>query len=881
MLLILTVLPAEAARVRRSAPKPVIPQVVFHGNIQSSKTEFKVEKSVVKDHMITLYLEEDFCSLLMDEDYVAHIYDSVRRQLPAKYHDYPLEIVSKGHPIGAYVPNHLRRVWPVDSARYPAYGKLQGEVVRRLYADSLTTQGLQGRNIALWNSHGLYWDPNALRWRWQRPRLHGTAEDLYTTSLVLRYLLPMLENAGAHVYMPRERDISLWENTVPFRREGDSLVAVVTPPEAGSFWLSFRYPQQEGADSAVKVRVWHGGRSSDFSVNETIGGGTWHYLDQLYLDGPTRVVFRGKGVWTVDSLHVGGGMSRVGSGHPRYAEAACYYLRQAGLPDSLVYDQKKGVVNDYYDDIYSRSKWVNYLTGGSPVYPDYPGLGIPMDASLAIHTDAGITPMDSVVATLVLCTSDSLFPSGYSQLASSDFAEYVRRQIVEDVRATVDPGWATRGIWHRQYVETRVPAVPALIVELLSHQNFSDLQRGFDPRFRFVAARAIYKGLLRFLAGQYDEYYTVAPLPVEAFNVSVKGDSAVLSWRPVQDELEETATPVAYRVYTRINGRAYDHGRLVRRPRFSMAMQRDSVYSFRITAVNAGGESFPSEELSACQVRNPRGLVMIVNGFDRLEGPVCHVLGNEAGFDLRSDIGVSDGWELAYTGPVYEFDTQAAYVDNDYPGFGAAVGEWERTPIAGNTFDYPRVHAQALRDLGYSCVSVSRLWVEEHPVVLSTADVVDLILGKQRNSAHYKLLTEPLENALSHYMRQASQPRLLVSGAYLGSSDNSWLQRNLHVRRQAPWAAGNGTLQYEEGGEAGCIPVQPSVLPFVQNADALRSTDKSGAPLLRYGQDGFVAAIGHSHGFKSVAAGFPIEYVTDPDARRGIFQVFMNYLYQP
>ena len=193
LMLLLATLPVEAAHVRRTAPKPLLPKVVFHGNIQAKKCEFKVEKSVVKDHMVTLYLEEDFCSLLMDESYVACIYDSVRLQLPPAYRDYPLEIISKGHPIGAYVPNHLRRVWPVDSARYPAFAKQQGEVVRRLYADSLTTQGLQGRNIALWNSHGIYWDATALRWRWQRPRLHGTVEDLYTTSLVLRYLLPMLE----------------------------------------------------------------------------------------------------------------------------------------------------------------------------------------------------------------------------------------------------------------------------------------------------------------------------------------------------------------------------------------------------------------------------------------------------------------------------------------------------------------------------------------------------------------------------------------------------------------------------------------------------------------------------------------------------------------
>ena len=38
------------------------------------------------------------------------------------------------------------------------------------------------------------------------PRLFCTTEDLFTQSFVLPYVIPMLENAGAVVYTPRERD---------------------------------------------------------------------------------------------------------------------------------------------------------------------------------------------------------------------------------------------------------------------------------------------------------------------------------------------------------------------------------------------------------------------------------------------------------------------------------------------------------------------------------------------------------------------------------------------------------------------------------------------------------------------------------------------------
>ena len=67
-------------------------------------------------------------------------------------------------------------------------------------------KGLDGKVIAVWQSHGLYFEPKLNRWEWQRARIFQTVEDLYTQSFVMPYLMPMLENAGAYVMSPRERD---------------------------------------------------------------------------------------------------------------------------------------------------------------------------------------------------------------------------------------------------------------------------------------------------------------------------------------------------------------------------------------------------------------------------------------------------------------------------------------------------------------------------------------------------------------------------------------------------------------------------------------------------------------------------------------------------
>lgn len=72
------------------------------------------------------------------------------------------------------------------------------------------THGLEGRNIALWPSHGLYFNTSSNSWAYQRPKLFTTREDLLSHTFTTAYLAPMLENAGAYVTMPRERD---WHHT--------------------------------------------------------------------------------------------------------------------------------------------------------------------------------------------------------------------------------------------------------------------------------------------------------------------------------------------------------------------------------------------------------------------------------------------------------------------------------------------------------------------------------------------------------------------------------------------------------------------------------------------------------------------------------------------
>ena len=108
---------------------------------------------------------------------------------------------------------------------------------------------------------------------------------------------------------------------------------------------------------------------------------------------------------------------------------------------------------------------------------------------------------------------------GTDRYASRDLADILLTQIQKDIRSSYNLPWTRRSMWNRNYSETRLPATPSTIIELLSHQNFADMQLGHDPNFKFTVGRAIYKGILQFITSQHDKDYVVQPLPVSNFAI--------------------------------------------------------------------------------------------------------------------------------------------------------------------------------------------------------------------------------------------------------------------------------------------------------------------------------------------------------------------------
>ena len=849
--------------------------------INNVLNEYKVESIVIDGKKCTVEIGEHLSNIPMNDSIVADIYDSLRAQLPPSYSQYKLSIVSRKHPIEAFIPNYLRKKGDVDKSRFLPY-KTGQVALTHLSNPWKPSQGLLNRNIALWNSHGLYYDKNNNKIRWQRPALFGTVEDMLSTQIVLNYLLPMLRNAGAEVYMPRERD---WHS------EGVELGALrqaqgphgqrsvtekvfkgrVTHPD--TYWVRVAYPTGCKA-TKLQCEVKHGGVTTKYQINTTIGGDTWLYLDPLYIKDSIEVRFYNeadKKQWDITRVHVGGGCSVLNDNLPAFVDAAVYYLRQFGAPDSIIYNQKPDKDNDYYDDLYGRAKWTNYLSGGSQVNPDYPGVGIPLDLSLAVHTDAGVGTTDSIIGTLLVCTSDSLSPTGYNQLTNNDFANYALKQIVEDLRSTFKIEWPSRGIWHRSYVETRIPAVPSLIIELLSHQNFADMRYAHHPAFQFTVARAIYKASLRYLSEMYGTGYVVQPLPITTFSAVLINDSVQLSWKPAVDKLEESAYPTAYKVYTRKEDGSFDNGVLVKGNTCMLPIEKDVLYRYKITALNQGGESFPSEELSVCQLSDAKGEALIINGFDRVASPHYFVTETEAGFKHKLDYGVPYHYDLSFVGEQYEFKQGVPYRNDNYPGSGASARD-TATVIQGNTFNYPYIHGKALRENGYSFSSCSKRALADGltpKVPLENFEIVDLILGEQCDAPLFELYPTELQQVLFNYV-QKKKTKLIITGTYVASSKKSevFTQKGLRYTLKSDSATQNGVISSPDEREFYHLQMLPNNKQyFVQNVQSLAGVDKKTKVILHYADTELPAAIRVGKRANIIVAGFPFECIITDEQR--------------
>ena len=537
---------------------------------------------------------------------------------------------------------------------------------------------------------------------------------------------------------------------------------------------------------------------------------------------------------------------------------------------------------------------MNWLRGapfGPTGQSDLPGLGVPIDAALAWHTDAGIR-RNGLVGTLAIYNvpgmdSTRAFRDGTQRLANRDLADGVQTQVVGDIRQLYAAEWPRRPMWDRAYSEATRPQVPSFLLELLSHQNFRDMRFALDPRFQFDAARAVYKGLGRFLAAQRGAAFVPQPLRPVGLAALVDGAEVALRWRPQPDPLEPDADAAAYVVYTRDGRWGWDGGTEVRGPSVRLPLPPvGTVRSYRVTAVNAGGESRPSAALAVGRVEGGGAPVLVVDGFDRVAAPEAVDAPGRAGF---VDLGVPEGLGVVTVGRQAEFDPSREYASDAAPGWGASASDLEGTPVLGNTRDWAAAHGRAWLAAGRSFVSASADAAESGAVDLSDYPVVDLALGLERRTAWpdpddprptaFEALPDALRQRLGAFLGRGGV--LVVSGAHwardagLDPASAAWLRDALGVSADQSVDHALGEITTDAGTAGFATTPGPDALA-VRQSDALAPAG-GGRVIARYAETGQGAAVASG---RVVSFGVPLAAVADEAERAALVRLALSALRQ-
>ena len=281
--------------------------------------------------------------------------------------------------------------------------------VRNTSIAHTSTSGLSGKHIALWGSHGRYYHQTMEQWLWQRAKLWTTVEDVYTSSYTLPFLVPMLENAGAVVVQPRERDTQEVEDVVDDQRaiakngsgaftiinnggwgedndevllegenpfeKGGYMMATVSSKEIeelcytpnslpyGDYAVYVSYKTLPNSTTAAKYTVVHCGEKTEFEINQQMGGGTWVYLGTFAFDSNPENNYvsvsnagKGKVVVTSDAVKFGGGMGSVA----RYQQPN----KIENTPSSQSIDMSEVVIDSA--QLLANQAWA--VTSGMPRY---------------------------------------------------------------------------------------------------------------------------------------------------------------------------------------------------------------------------------------------------------------------------------------------------------------------------------------------------------------------------------------------------------------------------------------------------------------------------------------------------------------------------------
>ncbi len=754
------------------------------------------------------------------------------------------------------------------------------------------TGALSGRIVFMNSGHGWTWYTNS-GWQLQRGTGNEMNED-YGNLDQLNFFAAYCFNAGATVVSMRPlgqqtNEVVLdnddagvvfagtWFDStstyffgsagdVPYRyaslAASETATATYTPiiPVEGYYpvytWV------RAGSDRGDQLyRIRHTGGESQIRIPHHMVGNGWIYLGEYWFNaGANSAVgsvvvsnLRGSAAGTytfADAIRFGNGMGSVKrgnviSGYPR-EEESCRYWIQANLgqgQDASLYDNSTGDQNDSWQAPPRMSAEMNRQEEGS----------IYKRIHISFHSNAG-----GGRGTMALITSDPT-PN------QAALAQIVGNEVDEDLVALGSPplefAWNNRTsvTYSGSYGEITGSyfnyEMDATIVEVAFHDDVTDAAMLRDPKARAAVGKAAMHGVVKYM-NQFDGV-PLDFLPEPPANVRANGaadGSITLNWdAPVSSG--GSGAPTGYVIYRSANG--YGFGNAIMTSNVTTlkiaGLAAGVDYYFRISAMNAGGESMPSEVVGCrapTSVAAPR--VLVVNAYDRFDRTT----------NLRQNT------------------TRQAWGPPD------ATGTIERVlPRRVNSFDYVVPHGKAISAYGLPFDSCQNEAVSSGKVTLGDYRIVIWACGQETTGS--ETFSSAEQAAIGNFRNAGGH--LFVSGSEIawdldraaGPTVSDRVFFNNHLKADLASDANDNSGSYTTASTSGGIFSARGTATFddgsrgiywVKSPDVLTPFGAGASAALNYiGNPNGAAAIqydGSAGGGKVVYFGFPFETVTGATLRQ-------------
>ncbi|HKS36682.1 MAG TPA: fibronectin type III domain-containing protein [Verrucomicrobiae bacterium] len=759
---------------------------------------------------------------------------------------------------------------------------------------------LSGRIVFMSAGHGWTWHNANNVWYTQRAQTNEMIEDYGNLDQMTMFAFYCF-NAGATVVPFRpigfqtnevvldndDPDVTFagnWSDSsstifygspgdVPYRFASitatETAAATYTPVvPAEGFYPVYAWVRHGPDRTSQLYRINHTGGQSLVRVPHHMVGNGWVYLGTYYFhagaNGPSGSVVISNvqpapafgGVVIADAIRFGNGMGGIVpaagaavSGYSREEEASRYWV-QAGLGQgqpSSIFDTGSDDGSDNVGTPPRMAREMNREAAGSFFQRIF----------LSFHSNAG-----GGRGTLGLYNDNSLFP-GTATSNQFRWAQLAGAEVNDDLSALAIPplevAWFNRGanITYARtdfaFGEIRNDAIggemDATIIEVAFHDHADDARLMRDPKVRNAVARACCQAAVRYM-NQFD----AVPLnflpepPVRVRAVAGANGTIVISWSAPG---AGGGNPTGYVIYRSLDGYGFGNPLSVSGGgATSVALTNvsaDTAIFFRVAAVNAGGESLPSETVACRRASNPGGArVLFVNGFDRFDRTL----------NARQTAGPGIG------------------------GPNGGTGTFDRVkPRQANAFDYVVRHGQSISRCGVAFDSCPNDAVISGSISLAGYPAVVWALGEESTADESFSAAE--QTLVANYLNGGGN--LFVSGSEIAwdldrdtgplAPDRAFLNSRLHADLGGNLNDDAGTYQFAAragsifAGNAGGRFDDGTVATYdVDFPDALTTVGAGASAAIDYvGGSGGAAALqydGSGGGGRVVYFGFPFEAIT-------------------